>query len=148
MPVDFKTYPVIVFLEGEMFSHGNPGKYPAEDLAAEGLVVVSVHYRLNVFGTVLSQHSRGLPNSSHHFLRNRFLGFALLNKQHIGFLSLESPEAPGNLGLWDQNMALRWVQNNIGKFGGDPSHVTLMGHGSGAASVSMHMVSPASKGKQ
>ena len=63
-----------------------------------------------------------------------------------GFLSLENAETPGNLGLWDQNMALHWVQNNIGKFGGDPTHVTLMGHGSGAASVSMHMISPASKG--
>lgn len=52
MPVDFKTYPVIVFLEGEMFTHSNPGRYPAEDLAAEGLVVVSVHYRLNIFGSV------------------------------------------------------------------------------------------------
>ncbi|KAK4020400.1 hypothetical protein OUZ56_002382 [Daphnia magna] len=114
LPVDLsvKTYPVIVFLEGEMFIQGNPGKYPAEDLAAEGLVVVSVHYRLGIFG----------------------------------FLSLESPETPGNMGLWDQHMALKWVQKNIGKFGGDPSRVTLMGHGSGAASVSMHMVSPTSKG--
>jgi carboxylesterase type B len=52
LPVDLsvKTYPVIVFLEGEMFTQGNPGKYPAEDLAAEGLVVVSVHYRLVIFG--------------------------------------------------------------------------------------------------
>lgn len=52
LPVDLsvKTYPVIVFLEGEMFTQGNPGKYPAEDLAAEGLVVVSVHYRLGIFG--------------------------------------------------------------------------------------------------
>lgn len=41
---------MIVFVEGEMFTQGNPGKYPAEDLAAEGLVVVSVHYRLNIFG--------------------------------------------------------------------------------------------------
>lgn len=48
--MDFKTYPVIVFVEGEMFTQGNPGKYPAEDLAAEGLVIVSVHYRLNIFG--------------------------------------------------------------------------------------------------
>lgn len=63
-----------------------------------------------------------------------------------GFLSLESPEAPGNLGLWDQNLALRWVQNNIAKFGGDPTRVTVMGHGSGAASLSMHMISPFSKG--
>ena len=50
VPVEFKTYPVIVFMEGEMFTTGNPGKYSAEDLAAEGLVVVSIHYRLNVFG--------------------------------------------------------------------------------------------------
>ena len=42
MPVEFKTYPVLVFLEGEMFTHSNPAKYPAEDLAAEGLVVVSI----------------------------------------------------------------------------------------------------------
>ena len=63
-----------------------------------------------------------------------------------GFLSLENSEAPGNLGLWDQNMALRWVQKNIAAFGGDPQKVTLMGHGCGAASVSMHMVAPTSKG--
>ena len=36
LPMQFKTYPVIVFLEGEMFTHGNPSKYSAEDLAAEG----------------------------------------------------------------------------------------------------------------
>ena len=51
MPVEVKTYPVIIFLEGEMFTHSNPSKYSAEDLAGEGLIVVSIHYRLNVFGT-------------------------------------------------------------------------------------------------
>lgn len=56
MPVDFKTYPVIVFLEGEMFTHSNPGRYPAEDLAAEGLIVVSIHYRLNIFGMLSFAH--------------------------------------------------------------------------------------------
>jgi len=59
---------------------------------------------------------------------------------------LETAEAPGNLGLWDQNMALKWVQNNIARFGGDPKQVTLMGHGSGAASATMHIVAPVSKG--
>lgn len=43
-------------------------------------------------------------------------------------------------------MALQWVQDNIGSFGGDAKKVTLMGHGSGGASVSMHMVAPTSKG--
>ena len=130
--MEFKTYPVIVFLEGEMFTHSNPSKYSAEDLAAEGLVVVSIHYRLNVFG---SSKTSSLNNDLDYHVT--FL---------LGFLSLATADAPGNLGLWDQNMALRWVQENIGKFGGDPNKVTLMGHGSGAASVSMHMVATASKG--
>lgn len=125
-----------------MFTQGNPGKYPAEDLAAEGLVVVSVHYRLGIFGRLqLSEKSTRVEMCIE---IEQITSCFVLSIQ--GFLSLETSETPGNLGLWDQHMALKWVQNNIGKFGGDPSRVTLMGHGSGAASVSMHMVSPTSKG--
>ncbi|XP_045764282.1 acetylcholinesterase-like [Maniola jurtina] len=64
----------------------------------------------------------------------------------IGFLSLETPEAPGNAGLKDQVAALRWIQNNIAKFGGDPNSVTLFGESSGASSVTYHMFSPMSAG--
>ena len=64
----------------------------------------------------------------------------------LGWLSLGCDEAPGNLGLWDQQMALVWVQNNIAAFGGDPKRVTLMGESAGAMSAMLHMVAPPSKG--
>ncbi|XP_077484534.1 LOW QUALITY PROTEIN: uncharacterized protein LOC144094480 [Amblyomma americanum] len=63
-----------------------------------------------------------------------------------GFLSLEVPELPGNVGLWDQNLALKWVRKNIASFGGDPDDVTIDGQSAGAISVALHAVSPHSKG--
>lgn len=47
----------------------------------------------------------------------------------------------------DQSLALRWVNENIAQFGGDPDNVTLLGESSGAAAVHLHMFSPLSKGK-
>ena len=64
----------------------------------------------------------------------------------LGFLSLETEEAPGNLGLWDQRMALLWVKKNIKNFGGDPSRVTLFGNSAGSMSINYHLVSPHSRG--
>lgn len=52
------------------------------------------------------------------------------------------------MGLKDQVLALKWVQKNIWLFGGDPGQVTLLGHGSGAAAVHYHVLSPMSKGSQ
>ncbi|XP_050035947.1 acetylcholinesterase-1-like [Dermacentor andersoni] len=63
----------------------------------------------------------------------------------FGFLSLEDSEIPGNLGLWDQNLVLKWVQANVRHFGGDPNKVTLSGQSAGAASVGLHAISPHSK---
>ncbi|XP_066469163.1 cholinesterase-like [Tiliqua scincoides] len=62
----------------------------------------------------------------------------------LGFLYLP-PAAPGNMGLWDQHLALKWVKENAAVFGGDPAQVTLLGHSAGAASVGFHFLSPASQ---
>ncbi|KAJ3646359.1 hypothetical protein Zmor_023949 [Zophobas morio] len=63
----------------------------------------------------------------------------------LGFISV-GKEAPGNNGLRDQVIAMKWVQKNIASFGGDPNSVTLYGYSAGAWSITLHMVSPMSRG--
>lgn len=65
----------------------------------------------------------------------------------FGFFFLNSASAPANAGLFDQLMGLEWVQQNIKAFGGDPNNVTLFGESAGAASVSLHLLSPLSRSK-
>ena len=85
---------------------------------ARGLVVVTLNYRLGLFG---------------------FLAHPALTR--------ESPHhASGNYGLMDQIAALRWVRDNIAKFGGDPAHVTIGGQSAGAVDVNVLMTSPLAKG--
>ncbi|XP_031781566.1 venom carboxylesterase-6 [Nasonia vitripennis] len=64
----------------------------------------------------------------------------------MGFLNTGDVNAPGNMGLKDQVMALKWVRQYIKYFGGDPEKITLGGMNSGAASVQLHMMSPMSRG--
>ncbi|KAL7645203.1 UNVERIFIED_CONTAM: hypothetical protein RMT77_003589 [Armadillidium vulgare] len=64
----------------------------------------------------------------------------------LGFLSTEDDVLPGNMGLKDQQLALKWVNENIDCFGGDPNQVTIFGGSAGAASVNLQMLSPGSKG--
>ncbi|GAB6024656.1 hypothetical protein CHUAL_009796 [Chamberlinius hualienensis] len=64
----------------------------------------------------------------------------------LGFLSTEDSSSYGNYGMLDQVMVLKWVQQNIVKFGGDPNKVTIFGVSAGAGSVSHHILSPLSKG--
>lgn len=60
----------------------------------------------------------------------------------LGFFTANR-QISGNQGLRDQQLILQWVQTNIRSFGGDPKSITIMGHGSGASSVSVHMLNVA-----
>ena len=112
--------PVMVFLYGGGFIGGSAA-YPLYDgarLAAEGVVVVGLNYRIGIFG---------------------FFAHPAL--------SAESPHrASGNYGLLDQIAALKWVKDNIGAFGGDPERVTVFGESAGAVSIAVLMTSPLAKG--
>ena len=112
--------PVMVWIHGGGYTSGSGsgGIYDGTPLASQGVVLVSINYRLNVFG---------------------FLAHPAL--------SSESPHgASGNYGLLDAVAALEWVHDNIATFGGDPDRVTIFGESAGAGMVMSLMVVPQSKG--
>lgn len=111
--------PVIVWIHGGayVFGAGSVPIYDGTAMAKKGAVFVSINYRLGPLG---------------------FFAHPALDKGKDG--------GPYNFGLLDQVVALRWVQKNIAKFGGDPGDVTLMGQSAGAKSVLWHFASPLSRG--
>ena len=111
--------PVLVYFYGGGFAAGDGSeyRYDGENMAKKGIVTLTVNYRLGIFG---------------------FFSHPELTK--------ESPNhASGNYGFLDQNAALKWVQANIAKFGGDPKRITIAGESAGSISVSVQMASPLSK---
>ncbi|CAN7978575.1 unnamed protein product [Ixodes persulcatus] len=64
----------------------------------------------------------------------------------FGFLRTSLEEVNGNMGLYDQALAIRWVKDNIKSFGGDPNQITLMGQSAGSISIGLHLLSPRSRG--
>jgi para-nitrobenzyl esterase len=110
--------PVLVWIHGGGFTGGaGQDTNPRRFVEQSGAVVVTINYRVGVLGTL------NLPQ-----------------------LQTESKDGPGNYGLLDQQAALRWVNANIGRFGGDPGNVTIAGQSAGAGSVCDHLASPTAKG--
>lgn len=82
------------------------------------------------------------------YMMDRDVVFVTINYRlgALGFMSLGTSDCPGNAGFKDQVLALKWVRDNIELFGGDPDSVTIIGNSAGASSVTLHMISPMSKG--
>ena len=106
-------------------------------------------------GAFLGASSNFAPNDGRRFAEERGAVIVAPNYRlgPLGWLAhralmLEDPNylSSGNYGLADQRAALRWVRDNIARFGGDPDNVTLAGGSAGAISASLHLVSPASRG--
>jgi len=112
--------PVMVWIYGGGFSSGSTAEYWYEGskLAQKGVVFVSIAYRVGPLG---------------------FLAHPSLNAENPNHVS-------GNYGLLDQMAALKWIQKNIVRFGGDPRKVTIFGESAGGLSVSMLCASPLAKG--
>ncbi len=115
-----EKYPVYIWIHGGGYSAGYSYEmeFDGEKMARQGIVFVTVGYRLNVFG---------------------FLA-------HPELVS-ESPGMPiGNQGVEDQTAAIAWVKENISAFGGDPEKITIGGQSAGAGSVLTQMITPMSRG--
>ena len=111
--------PVMVFIPGGGFISGGSGDplYNGARLAAaHDVVVVTINYRLNVFG---------------------FMNFAAIDSDFDG---------TGYLGIQDQVAALTWIKENVENFGGDPDNVTVFGESAGSISAMLLTVTPAAKG--
>lgn len=93
----------------------------------------------------LSGQSKNFAGPQYFMDRNIVLVTFNYRLGSLGFLSTGTKEAPGNLGLKDQVLLMRWLKLHISRFGGDASSITLLGYGAGALSISLHMVSPMSK---
>ncbi|KAG7165572.1 Acetylcholinesterase-like 5 [Homarus americanus] len=62
----------------------------------------------------------------------------------FGYLYLDIEDAPGNVGMYDQALAMKWIRDNIEFFGGNPDRITLFGESAGAGSIAVHLLSPVS----
>jgi len=112
--------PVMVWIYGGGFAAGSTSEARQDGmhLAQQGVIVVSMNYRLGIFGFFV----------------------------HPELAKESGRNAAGNYGLLDQTAALRWVHENIAAFGGDPGNVTIFGESAGSFSVSAQMASPLAKG--
>jgi para-nitrobenzyl esterase len=112
--------PVMVWIYGGGFTGGGTSepRQDGEHLSNKGVIVVSMNYRLGIFGFMATHE-----------------------------LAAEDPHhAAGNYGLMDETAAMQWVRRNAKSFGGDPSNVTIFGESAGSFAVSAQMASPLAQG--
>ncbi len=119
-PAPTTPLPVMVWFFGGAFVFGSSGAAPynGNHLVPNGVVVVSMNYRVGALG---------------------FLG-------HSALAAEDANKSTGNYGLLDQQAALKWVQTNIAAFGGDKNNVTIFGESAGGKSVCLQLLSPGAKG--
>lgn len=110
--------PVMVWIHGGAFVQGNGGDWDGANLSQKGVIVVTINYRLGPFG---------------------FFAHPELTAENAGLGS-------GNQAFFDQIAALQWIQDNIQKFGGDASNVTIFGESAGSWSMSVLQASPLARG--
>lgn len=110
--------PVMVYIHGGSLLYGLGDDYVPIKLVEQGIVVVTINYRLGALGYLA----------------------------HPALSAASPTGVSGNYGLMDQQAALRWVQENIKRFGGDPDNVTVFGESAGGHSVLAHLTSPGSAG--
>lgn len=108
--------PVLVWIHGGSNRAGGPGDTTLSDMGKQ-VVMVGVRYRLGIFG---------------------FLSHPALSAEQGG--------SSGNYAIMDQVAALRWVHDNIARFGGDPANVTIAGQSAGSQDVSLLLAAPAARG--
>ncbi len=116
-PKNAENLPVLIYIHGGSFTGGSAdeGHLQGDVFAQNGIVFVSVNYRLGPFGFC----------------------------SHPDLTDAEG--VCGNYGLFDQYIAIKWVYEHIADFGGDPERITLMGQSAGAMSVDIHTSSPLTK---
>ncbi len=121
-PADYdgEPLPVVFFIHGGSLTTGQSyyTEYRGESFAKKGVIFVNFAYRLGIFG----------------YMANKELADECTNG------------TTGNYGLLDQIMALKWVHENIGAFGGNPDNITIAGESAGSSSVNALCVSPLTKG--
>ena len=115
--------PVMVWIHGGALVDGESNDYDPTAMVKDGVIVVTINYRLGILG----------------FLAHPAFAAEKTDPDHDGDFAAGSA---GDYGLMDQQLALRWVRDNIVFFGGDPLNVTIFGESAGGLSVFSQLASP------
>lgn len=139
--------PVMFWVHGGGYTAGTASaenKKP-DYFMTKDVVLVAPNYRLGALGPSVYFKNLILPNVLESSLSTRRVIYLLLNFQ--GFMNLNHPVMPGNLGLKDLIIALEWVKENIVNFSGDPCNVTIFGASAGGSLCHALVISPRTQGK-